>query len=140
MERLNEEAEKHKANEERPLSGGKISYLFINVFHFQKMYDFYHTVLGLQVDYYEDGQCAFLSLQDGNGPQIALYAGRKSVLPDTSHWFIAIDVADIKWSVAHLQAKGLQVSEVTEVPYGKAAKLSDPEGNVIELHEPQRLK
>lgn len=117
-----------------PLSGARMSYLFILVHGFQEMLTFYRDRLGLRVVYLEEGVCAFLALPNG-GPQIALYTGREQVGSTGNHWFFALDVSGLDTVVAELQRRGLSVGPIEDVPYGRAAKLSDPEGNVIELHE-----
>ncbi|HVZ41204.1 MAG TPA: VOC family protein [Candidatus Kapabacteria bacterium] len=111
-----------------------MSYLFILVHGFQEMLTFYRDRLGLRTVYLEEGTCAFLALSNG-GPQIALYTGREHVGSTGNHWFFAFDVNGIEAVVAELQRRGLSVGPIEDVPYGRAAKLRDPEGNVIELYE-----
>lgn len=119
-----------------PLSGARMSYLFILVHRFPDMLTFYRDRLGLRTVYLEEGACAFLELPNG-GPKIALYAGRDRLDDADNHWFIALDVRGIDSVVAELLGRGVSVGPIEDVPYGRAAKLSDPEGNVIELHEPR---
>jgi predicted enzyme related to lactoylglutathione lyase len=113
----------------KPLTHGKISYLFLLVHDFEVMFAFYHHWLGFEVVYAEPGQFAFLQLGGGHGPQIALSAGRTTPISEQSHWFLVIDVAA-------LQAQGVVVGAIEAVPFGRAATFCDPEGNLIELHEP----
>lgn len=117
------------------LTGGHIRYLFILTRDLARMQAFYADTLGFHVAYAEAGQFAFLSLP-GGGADIALYPGRST--PDTAdpHVFVVINVTDLDGAVAHLRAQGVAVEGITPVPYGRAATFKDPEGNLIELHQP----
>ncbi len=47
-------------------------------------------------------------------------------------------VANLDGMIAQLRAKGIEVSLDPEIyPYGRFARLTDPEGNPIELWEPK---
>jgi predicted enzyme related to lactoylglutathione lyase len=59
------------------------------------------------------------------------YFGR----PEQS-WMINFRVADLKAMVAQLRAAGITVEEPKGYPNGDFARLHDPEGNPIELWEP----
>jgi hypothetical protein len=50
-------------------------------------------------------------------------------------WFLAIDVDSIESVVGELRRRGVQVGHIEDVPHGKAAKFTDPERNVVEVHE-----
>lgn len=52
--------------------------------------------------------------------------------PDKA-WMINLRVADLEAMVAQLRAAGITVEATQEYPYGKFARLYDPEGNPIEL-------
>lgn len=135
MERvMDDDAKAAPAAADGPLAGGHMTYLFILVHDFQGMLTFYRDRLGLRVLYLEEGTCVFLALPNG-GPQIALYAGRERVEGSGNHWFVAFDVRGIDAVVAELEQRGVSVGPIEAVPFGRAAKLSDPEGNVIEVHE-----
>ncbi|MGD9737993.1 MAG: VOC family protein [Bauldia sp.] len=45
-------------------------------------------------------------------------------------------VASIEAMVSQLRENGVEVSAITDYPYGRFARLHDPEGNPIELWEP----
>src|SRR5690554_5877091 len=113
---------------------GDISYLFIFVFDLDRMLKFYHDLLGLEVLYFEKNHYAFLASDANSKPQLALYAGRdgKSKAAN-NHWFFAFDIADVKLARRTLLSSGVEVGEIEEVPSGLALKLSDPEGNIVEL-------
>jgi glyoxylase I family protein len=48
----------------------------------------------------------------------------------------AVAVADLDDTVAELRAKGVQVSDPSPVGTGRQAFVSDPAGNLVELHQP----
>lgn len=121
-----------------PLSGAKISALFIYVQDLDQMLAFYRDALGLRVFYEESGQCAFLQSRNDGGPAIALYPGRIPSPGEKNHWFLVFDVDDVERCAQGLRRAGVQVGEVFDVPYGRATKFSDPEGNIIEIHQPNR--
>ena len=60
------------------------------------------------------------------------YFGRPEQL-----WMINFRVADLKAMVAQLRAAGITVEEPASYPNGLFSRLHDPEGNPIELWEPQ---
>lgn len=116
-------------------SNSHIRYLFILSLDLQRLLSFYRDVLGFTVLYQEEGQFAFLRLGD-SGPDIALYPGRTTQQAEAPHWFIVINVDDIKTVAASLRAKGVAVSDIHDVPNGRAATFNDPDGNLIEIHQP----
>jgi len=117
-----------------PLSGCRLSYVFVDVQDLAAMVRFYRVTLGLRVVFEAPAECAFLEL--GGGPQLALYAGRKTEPGAASHVMVVIDVPDVESSAAALRERGVDVGEVHAVPGGRAAMFSDPEGNRLELHQP----
>jgi predicted enzyme related to lactoylglutathione lyase len=120
----------------RIIQGGHISYLFILVHDLDRTLFFYRDTLGFDVTHAVEGHCAFLALPGTRVPQIALYAGRKTLTSvDTNHWFVVIDVDDLDAAAARVVAKGVPTQGVFDVPYGRAMKITDPEGNVIQLHQ-----
>ena len=53
-------------------------------------------------------------------------------------WMINFRVANLDRMIAQLRAKGIAVALDPEIyPNGRFARLSDPEGNPIELWEPE---
>lgn len=57
---------------------------------------------------------------------------------DDQQWMINFRVNDLAAMVAQLEAAGIEVSIDKEVyPNGRFARLSDPEGNPIELWQPK---
>ena len=53
-------------------------------------------------------------------------------------WTINFRVANLDRMIAQLRARGIEVALNPEIyPYGRFARLNDPEGNPIELWEPK---
>lgn len=52
-------------------------------------------------------------------------------------WMINLRVRDLDAMVAQLRAGGVEASEITDYPYGRFARIHDPEGNAIELWQPK---
>ncbi len=99
---------------------------------------FYRDILRFSLVYFEKDVCAFFTIGDRHSPKFALYAGRKHLLTDgDAHWFLAVDVEDIEAAREELIGLGLAVGAIKSVPHGKALKFADPEGNILELHQPQ---
>jgi len=117
-----------------PLSGGRLSYLFVDVHDLDVMLGFYRDGLGLPVVFEGPGACAFLRL--GGGPQLALYSGRTTEPGSAAHVLIAIDVPDVEAAAEALRGRGIAVGAIRDVPGGRAAIFADPEGNRLELHQP----
>lgn len=123
----------------RILEGGRISYLFIFVRDIERMLSFYRDFLGFNVTFLQEGHCAFLELPAAGTLQLALYSGRQTATRvDPNHWFVVIDVDDLDAVEARVQAQGIENSGTFDVPYGRALKITDPEGNFIQLHEPNK--
>lgn len=125
-----------------PLAGGRLSYLFLVVHDLDPMLAFYRDTLGLAVVFESPGACAFLRL--GGGAQLGLYA-REAVGAEPgeglTRWDAALpgvtwDVPDLELACAALREHGVEVSDVVAVPAGRAAMFLDPEGNKLEIHQP----
>lgn len=99
------------------------------------MTDFYANRLGLPITYEGAGQYCFLALGTG-GPQLALFAREESESKPAGDWFFALDVDGLDTLVAELRNAGVAMSDIFDVAGGRAAKITDPEGNVLEIHEP----
>ena len=121
-----------------PLAGARMRYLFVTVWDLARMVAFYRDDLGLEVEFEEPGHVVFLRF-GAAGQSLALHAGRDGEAPDrvpAQHWFSALDVDDLDATITALRARGVTVGAPFDVPAGRAAKLRDPEGHVLELHEP----
>ena len=76
----------------------------------------------------EAGTCAFQPF-----PEKTKYFG-----DDTKHWMLNFRVRNIERMAAQLRAAGITVEIDPKLyPNGRFARLSDPEGNPVELWEPQ---
>lgn len=75
----------------------------------------------------EAGPCAFQPF-----PETTKYFG------DNKHWMVNFRVRNIERMAEQLRAAGITVEIDPKVyPNGRFARLSDPEGNPVELWEPQ---
>ena len=117
------------------IRNGRFSYLFLHVANLARMTDFYANTLGLSVTFQRADEVCFLALGSG-GPQLALFPGEARQPERENHWFFAIDVEALDEVVAELRAVGVTVTDTFVVAGGRAAKITDPEGNVLEIHEP----
>lgn len=120
-----------------PLAQASFGYIFVNVRDLETLVPFYRDRLGFQVLFHEPNICAFLHLKSSRYPQLAFYAAPDKQIAAKPDWFIAINVPNLDTVVAQLQAAGVTVSPIGQVPNGRAAMLQDPEGLQIELHEPE---
>ena len=100
------------------------------------MLAFYREVLGFATAFEVEGEIVFLRLDGDLGPQIALTAGGENAPPADPHWFLVIDVTGLDAVVADLETRGVEIGDIQDVPYGRAATFRDPEGNLLEVHEP----
>ncbi len=114
----------------------RLSHVFLLARDLEALASFYRDTLGLAVVYEEPGACCFLDL---GGPRLALYPGRSGrahPADPPADWFLVLDVEDVERTAADLRERGVEVEPVRAVPFGRAADLTDPEGNRIELHQP----
>lgn len=118
------------------IPGARISHIFIAVNDLPKMAAFYRGVLGFEVLYQDEGASVFLALPGQRYPQIALTAApsRRGDGHD-QHWFIVIETDDIVPVRERIHKDGMAISAIEPVPFGRAAMLLDPEGNMIEIHQ-----
>lgn len=113
-----------------PRVRGRLSHLFLFVRDLQASARFYRDQLGLPVVFDVPG-ALFLRLDPGT--LLALYPGPG---PEGTSGFPVLDVVDLDEAVAALRSRGVDVGAIEPVPYGRAALLRDPDGHVVELHEP----
>ncbi len=97
-----------------PLTGGRLSYLFVDVHDLDAMLAFYRDTLGLPVVFEDPGACAFLEL--GGGPKLALYTGRNTGSGATAHFLVVIDVDDLRASAAALGSFNATDGSVSVIP------------------------
>lgn len=98
--------------------------------------------------WYQDNLGVFVTPQNANDPVWNQQPGPTSFtpFPETTHylgdatrqWMINFRVNNLDKIAAQLEAAGIAVKvDATTYPYGRFARLHDPEGNPIELWQPQ---
>jgi glyoxylase I family protein len=97
--------------------------------------------------WYQDHLGVFITPQSATDPVWQQQAGPTSFTPfsqkttyfgdPAKQWMINFRVADLDKMAAQLEAAGIAVKvDPTAYPYGRFARLHDPEGNPIELWQP----
>ncbi|MDW5265220.1 MULTISPECIES: VOC family protein [Acidobacteriaceae] len=97
--------------------------------------------------WYQDHLGIFVTPQSKDDPVWNQQAGPTSFTPfsektkyfgdDTKQWMINFRVGDLDKMAAQLEAAGIAVKvDPMAYPYGRFARLHDPEGNAIELWQP----
>lgn len=114
----------------RPLG---VHHVSINVRDVEECVRFYTDVLGLTIrddrpDFPFGG--AWLDIGD---QQVHLIEGE---VPNNCGQHFAIRVADLDAAVSELRDRGIDVADPKGVGTARQTFLSDPSGNVVELHEP----
>jgi catechol 2,3-dioxygenase-like lactoylglutathione lyase family enzyme len=109
-----------------------VHHVSINVNDVDAALDFYTGVLGLRArtdrpDFGFGG--AWL---DAGGQQVHLIEG---TVPSGNGEHFALLVADLAATISELRERGLEVSDASPVGTSRQAFLSDPSGNLIELHQ-----
>lgn len=109
-----------------------IHHVSINVSDVEAAIEFYVDVLGLtprpdRPDFAFGG--AWL---DAGGQQVHLI---EAAVPADQGQHFAVQVADLDATVAELRGRGLDVSDAKPVATNRQAFVSDPSGNLVELHQ-----
>lgn len=105
----------------------------INVEHLDQALAFYRDALGLTVR---------PDRPDFGVPGAWLEAGNQQVHlvqaapPASRGQHFALAVGDLDAVVAELRSRGVTVSEASDVGPGRQSFVTDPSGNVVELHQP----
>lgn len=60
-------------------------------------------------------------------------------VPEGHGQHFAVQVGDLSAAIEELRGRGVPVSDATPVGTGLQAFLTDPAGNLVELHEAQRI-
>lgn len=116
-----------------PLASAEISTIVIYAHDFEGMVSFYRDTLGLGVQQQAEH---YVELRAAGGADVAIHAGRETPVGEGRHWFLEFRVKDIEATVRELGARGVEVGEVQERWWGKEAGFSDPDGNRIEVEQP----
>ncbi len=107
--------------------------LVIYVRDLERMASFYRNVLGMAVEHETDH---YVELRPaGGGAHVALHSGRAAGAVREPHWFIELNVRNIDLAAAELRARGIEVGDVQERPFGRFAPFVDPEGNRLEMEQ-----
>ncbi len=120
-----------------PLSGARARYLFLDAIRLDALADWYVTVLGFSVVAREPGAFAFLRPHPGVAFELALYPAGGDAPPSPRSGFLVLDVDDLEACLDALRAHDAKVGEPYAVPLGRAVMVEDPEGNRIQLHQPE---
>ena len=118
-----------------PLADTDVSTVVIYVEDLERMLRFYRDVLGLKLEHQTE---SYVELRGKGGANIALHAGRRSDGGGERQWFLEFKVDNIEAAAKELGARGVEVSAINERWWGKDAGFTDPEGNRLELEEPDR--
>ncbi|UCD45485.1 MAG: VOC family protein [Candidatus Bathyarchaeota archaeon] len=96
--------------------------------------DFYEKVFGLDVTFYESPEVGWCELQlPGGSPRLGLNAGG-------SGGTLTFDVEDLEATRAYFEGKGLEVSEITDIPdMVSYFNVKDTEGNLIQIVSDPRV-
>ena len=116
-----------------PLTEADVSTVVIYASDFDRMLAFYRDTLGLQVEQQTE---RYVELRAAGGADIAIHAGREAAVGEGRHWFLEFRVDDLDATARALRARGVDVGDVQERWWGKEAGFTDPEGNRIEVEQP----
>jgi catechol 2,3-dioxygenase-like lactoylglutathione lyase family enzyme len=111
-----------------------IHHVAIAVTDLDDAFDFYEGVLGFPRRHDRpDLQVAGAWLDAGPGQQIHLVVGKRA---ESVGQHFAVLVEDLDAVVAELREKGLSVSDPVGIGRARQSFVTDPSGNLIELHQP----
>jgi catechol 2,3-dioxygenase-like lactoylglutathione lyase family enzyme len=75
-------------------------------------------------------------LQDAGMTVFEPFAETSDYFPAEKRWMINFRVRDLDAMLAQLRAGSVEIARREDYPYGRFARIHDPEGNPIELWEP----
>ena len=109
--------------------------LFFRAHDPQTLGKWYLAVLGIGIP---PGDMDTAPWQQQAGPTVfAPFAADTDYFGDPARQFMLnFRVADLEAMIAQITAAGTEVAAIETYPYGRFARLKDPEGNPIELWEP----
>ncbi len=111
-----------------------VHHVSINVDDVEAAGRFYVDALGMQRLSRPDFGFPGIWLQCG-GQQVHLMQVDGHVAPQGQHFAIQVD--DVDEAIRSLRDKGVEVSDVLDIPgAGRQAFFSDPAGNMLELNQP----
>ncbi|MEA2168978.1 MAG: hypothetical protein QOF76_2278 [Solirubrobacteraceae bacterium] len=95
--------------------------------------DFYGDTLGLEVEQQEDDW----AIVAAGHVRVGLNGRPEDDLLGEGGAVVAFAVGDeLEDAIEQLNAAGAEVSEITDLPWGRVAAFHDPDGNHLQLFEP----
>ncbi|HJR25321.1 MAG TPA: VOC family protein [Acidimicrobiales bacterium] len=110
-----------------------VHHVSINVSDVDEAVRFYTDVLGLTVRQDRPDFGIGGAWLDAGGQQLHLI---ESPVPPGLGQHFALRVDDLDAAISELRARDLEVSDASPVGTGRQAFVSDPSGNLVELHQP----
>ena len=110
----------------------KLEVVVVPVSDVERSKDFYARQLGFHVDHdtvIGDGLRIVQLTPPGSGCSIVIGAGVVPDMPPGSLKGLQLVVADLERARAELLERGVEVSEVQDLPWGRFVFFSDPDGN-----------
>lgn len=99
---------------------------------------FYVDVLGLEEVHRPDLPQPGAWLVIGGNPDQMVHLMLTGESPPESFQHFALSCPDLEAAAGQLASAGFELSEPVPIPgYGRQAFVTDPEGNVVELNEPE---
>jgi glyoxylase I family protein len=109
-----------------------VHHVSINVDDVATAVTFYTDVLGFTVRHDRPDFGFAGAWLDAGAQQLHLISG---AVPSPKGQHFAVRVADLDATIGELRAAGVAVSDASPVGAGRQAFVSDPSGNLVELHE-----
>jgi catechol 2,3-dioxygenase-like lactoylglutathione lyase family enzyme len=109
-----------------------VHHVSINVSDVDQATRFYVDVLGLSARTDRPGFGFGGAWLDAGGEQVHLIEGET---PRSLGQHFALLVDDLEATIAELRAKGIKISDASSVGANWQAFLTDPAGNMVELHQ-----
>jgi catechol 2,3-dioxygenase-like lactoylglutathione lyase family enzyme len=110
-----------------------VHHVSINVADVDEAVDFYVGVLGLTIRKDRPALGVEGAWLDAGNQQVHLI---KASVPPSQGQHFALRVADLDAVVSELRIHGLTISDPSSVGTGRQSFLTDPSGNLVELHQP----
>lgn len=102
----------------------------------QTLARWYETMLGMTMEYHEEGMLFHATLADPKNGVEAQFGIKSAATPlsDSAHAIrVNYEVDDFAGFIETIRRKGVAIDRTSEQVYGSFAYIFDPEGNEIEL-------